>query len=904
MEREQEKKRSADKLLCQLTANSLLLLLLLNGFLCQVSSQRWKVKFANISAWTGSCAFYDCSYTMPQMKNNGKLVSLSWIHNPVYPENQINAEWKGTIVYHSESGINTNYSDRASFLGDKNNNCSLVIKDLRKEDSGKYGVRLRTNIESEKWMSFLILNVTDSLPDPTFKVNEDIKEEVQTTLTCSVDYFCPYYSISLSWEAAVNGTISQSNSGRFRTVSTLTFTPSWSDHNKNITCLLSTPEDGRKTSTSEILNVIYAPKNVQIYNGMEGMVTSFKKIMKEGEQIILRCAEESSNPPVLQYSWKKNNSVLKNGATFEIQNAAVKNTGKYTCEATNKFKSTTSKPVDIDIHYAPKETRIHMTEKSVKENDSLTLTCESQSNPPVTSYSWFKDRNLYPDHTEKEIHFHKLRDTDSGSYHCTVSNYLGNGTSSDVTVDVWYAPRSVEIFVSSPKKIKEGESVMLMCSYNSSNPAVFEYGWLRKKDMNTFNDIRSHELEIKEITHQDLGEYSCKARNIVGTVSSPFITINMLFAPKKVEIEGSYNRVKKEGEYVNLRCLVNASNPKVTEYTWYKNDSIYHHSHDDCELIFEKIQSADAGHYQCEAQNEIGKTRSNSVFVDVQYAPRNVRVSIIPPPDLIVELSDVTLVCVADANPKVSKYKWFHETQILDESGKNLYLKHMSQDLAGEYQCGAINSLAERLSEAVTISFSYSSTSIIRFTALGIGLFVCLVLLILLTLRFMLWKKQQRMPTIIQNPEDDRNDSFFVMNKKHSRDEITDERMRHNQASFHCASADAVNYATLQFSPIYAEEELRNSRISANNRRTINLQAQDASAIYSVVQKPRRSVQNADYENCGETKNTGSDAEREEDIHYASIVNLKCLQETKPCDWESGSNFDDTMVQYAALRHC
>nr|XP_033818491.1 B-cell receptor CD22 [Geotrypetes seraphini] len=818
------------------------------------------------------------------------------------------------MVYHTTSGENTSYSNRVTYLGDQQNNCSMLIEDLRKEDSGHYGVRLIANTRSinkpdVKWMSkpFLSLNITDSPPDPQIYVSKDITENVQTTIICSVDYYCPSYPLNLSWVENMGGTnsleVKKYPSG-LRTENTLTFTPSWKDHKKTLSCRLFTLKDRRETSASETLNVKFAPRNVQIYIGKEGNYTNSSMTMKEGEEIVLRCAAESSNPVVSKYEWQKNNRFLKSDMTLEIQNASFEKSGSYTCQAFNGVRSTstTSKPLIINIQYAPKETRIQRTRELVKENDSLTLTCESQSNPPVTSYSWYKDHDIYSNYRGKEIHFHKLSDTDSGSYHCTVSNELGNGTSSDVTVDVNYAPRSVEVLLTSPgKKIKEGERITLMCSYNSSNPAVSEYKWWQKKDENISCVAKTQKLHFESITQQNSSEYRCEASNRVGNLSSTFITINVLFAPKEVKIEVLNNHVIKEGDYVKLRCLVKASIPEVTEYTWYKGGSSYPQSHG-YELIFETIQSTDTGRYQCTAQNEIGSTKSTVVLVDVHYAPKNVRVTIIPAPNLIVEHSDIMLVCDADANPNVSGYGWYREKQRLGESKRMLYLNQMNEDLAGEYQCEAFNNVSKSLSEAVIISFSYSSTTIIRFAGLGIGLFFCLILLALFTLRFMQWKKQQqqKMPTIIQ--EDEKNDSFFVVNKKHGRDETTDGRARHNQASFHSVSREEVNYASLQFSPSYAEEELGISRISAN-KRSINLQVQEASAIYSVVQKCRRSLQNADYENCGETNNALSETEKEEDIHYASIVNLKCLQKIKQNDWASDSDSDDTVVQYATLRH-
>ncbi|XP_029433039.1 B-cell receptor CD22-like [Rhinatrema bivittatum] len=876
------------------------LLLFPKGFSCSLAPL-WEVKFVNISAWTGSCAFFDCTYKWKTNSAEKELQNVSWIRDPVYEEK----DWKGTVVYHSVPSVtvSSNYTDRVSFLGDMKSNCGLIIKDLRKEDEGCYGIRLMS--KSGKWMSmpFLSLNITDSPPDPKIIAAKGIKELEKTTITCSVDYYCPDYSISLSWEGPVNGIDSlrvQRDNNGIRTENTLTFTPSWMDHNKTLTCRFSDKQN--KRSKSEILlNVIYAPKIVQIYIGNERVLARSTKTVKEGDAIILRCAEGSSNPAVSRYSWHKNKKLFQSDPLLEIHSAAVEHAGEYTCQATNDVGYNISEPLKINVQHTPRETKITMSKTPVKESDDLTLTCESLSNPPVTSYSWYKDRVLVPDHTVKEIHLNELHDSDSGSYRCEVSNALGNGSSPAVRVDVMYAPRSVEIVLNSPgKQIKRGEMVTLTCTYNSSNPAVSEYHWISKKKTD-FKKLQSNgnELQFRTITEQDSGQYGCQAINDAGQAASAFVTINVLYAPKEVEIEVLHRGLIREGNSIKLRCSAKASNPKATEYTWYKDGRSYTRSHDP-ELAFETIQSTDAGDYECEAGNQIGRVRSKGVSLDVQYAPRNVKVLVVPAPELIVEYSDVVLVCENDANPTVSEYRWYREAVMVKEHRKQLSLRKMSQDQVGEYQCEVNNGVGASSSKATIVSFSYSSTSIIKFVALGIGLLICLVFLLLLILRFMLWKKQQRMPTIIQNPEDERNDSFFVMTKKHSRDETADERVRQNRASVHCASEDRVTYASLQFSPSYTEAASEISRMSAKNRRSISLQAQDAGAIYSTVQRPGRSLQgkpNADYENFGEMSTTRSNGEKEEDIHYASIINLKQR------DWKSSSDSNDTMVQYAALRH-
>ncbi|XP_058237944.1 B-cell receptor CD22-like, partial [Hemibagrus wyckioides] len=77
------------------------------------------------------------------------------------------------------------------------------------------------------------------------------------------------------------------------------------------------------------------------------------------------------------------------------------------------------------------------------EGDSVTLSCSSDANPPVLTYSWFKQSAAADTllTTGQNYSISNISSQDSGLYYCTAHHQLGNHTSTptllDVLAEVW-----------------------------------------------------------------------------------------------------------------------------------------------------------------------------------------------------------------------------------------------------------------------------------------------------------------------------------------------------------------------------------------------------------------------------------------------------------------------------------
>ncbi|CAK6984198.1 B-cell receptor CD22-like, partial [Scomber scombrus] len=178
-----------------------------------------------------------------------------------------------------------------------------------------------------------------------------------------------------------------------------------------------------------------------------------------------------------------------------------------------------------------------------------------------------------------------------------------------------------------------------------------------------------------------------------------------VYAPKLPSVSVSPSGEIIEGSSVTLTCSSDA-NP-AAKYTWYKknvNPDLQLLSKEP-QLVFSSIQSSDSGEYYCTAENQLGKTTSEYISIDVKYAPKLPSVSVSPSAE-IVEGSSVTLTCSSDANP-AAKYTWYKENvnpdlQTLSKEPQLVFSSIQSSD-SGEYYCTAENQLGKRTSEYIFI---------------------------------------------------------------------------------------------------------------------------------------------------------------------------------------------------------
>ncbi|KAF4118159.1 hypothetical protein G5714_000210 [Onychostoma macrolepis] len=543
------------------------------------------------------------------------------------------------------------------------------ISKIRSDHSGEY--KCKSSNELGKKYSAVNLNVEYPPKNVSVSLNGSgkIVEGDSVTLICSSDSNPP---AEISWFKG--GTFV--GSGRIYSISKIK-----SDHSGVYKCK-SINEHGEKHSNAVTLNVMYPPRSISMSISSSGEIV-------EGDSVTLSCSSDS-NPPA-EISWFKGSKFVGSGRIYSISKISSDHSGQYKCKSINEHGNKYSDAVTLNVIYPPKSVLVSISPcGEIKEGDSVTLNCSSDSNPPA-EISWFKGGTFLG--SGRIYIISKISSDHSGEYKCKSRYKHGEKYSDAVTLNIMYAPKNISVSISPSGEIKEGDSVTLSCSSDSNPPA--EISWFKGGMI-----VRSARIySISKISSDHSGEYKCKSRNKHGEKYSDAVTLNVTYPPKRVSVSISPSGEIKEGNSVTLSCSSDSNPP--AEISWFKGGMIVGSGRI---YSISKISSGHSGEYKCKSSNKHGDKYADAVTLHVMYAPKNISVSISPSGE-IKEGDSVTLSCSSDSNPP-AEISWFKGGMIV-RSARIYSISKISSDHSGEYKCKSRNKHGEKYSDAVTLNVTY-----------------------------------------------------------------------------------------------------------------------------------------------------------------------------------------------------
>ncbi|XP_036804962.1 B-cell receptor CD22-like [Oncorhynchus mykiss] len=408
-----------------------------------------------------------------------------------------------------------------------------------------------------------------------------------------------------------------------------------------------------------------------------------------------------------------------------------------------------------------------------------------------------------------------------------------------------------------PMSVSEGERVTLRCRTQCTIGLNPTYIWYKNGQSLTKPITSYNSLILDPVSSEDAGNYSCAVEGLE-RILSPEETLTVRYGPKNTSVSVSPSGDIVEGSSVTLTCSSDA-NPPVQSYTWYKkNGGHYQFSYGITgpHLVFNQIKSSVTGEYCCEAWNGIKTGRSESINIDVKYAPQNISVSVSPSGE-IVEGSSVTLTCSSDANPPVDKYTWYKKNVTSPKaSGQSYSITNIISEDRGEYYCEAQNRKGSMNSTALMIIVAGKQISVVT-AAVGI---IVVVLVLILCLSGLMWFRKKN-STSTSNTRDTADDGQGDSSPVY--DNISNMAMTPTAAQTESTyDQDDVHYASVHFShskkqevPLYStvqvpqpqkqDEDVHYAAVkfnlpcSATQPAAAQAAEVDASEIYSTVNKPR-----------------------------------------------------------------
>ncbi|KAI5629381.1 B-cell receptor CD22-like [Silurus asotus] len=279
----------------------------------------------------------------------------------------------------------------------------------------------------------------------------------------------------------------------------------------------------------------------------------------EEESVILTC-ETTCSLTDPTFIWYKNTHDLTT-KTFKsnelhLQRVSSEDAGSYNC-AVRGSEHLPSPAHNLSVRYPPKNVFISPSGEIV-EGSSVNLTCSSNANPPVETYTWFNGRTSVG--KGKTYTVSKISSEDSGEYKCMCSNEVGHQNSTSVTLNVLYPPKNVSIS-SSGEKVEES-LVTLTCS-SDSNPPVETYTWFKENEASPIGSGQSYRA-------LQSGLYYCEVQNKLGSERSAAVSITITNSTN--QNEDLYAKVVRQravdlGDAGSSAAIISASGEDEFQYT-------------------------------------------------------------------------------------------------------------------------------------------------------------------------------------------------------------------------------------------------------------------------------------------------------------------------------------------------
>ncbi|XP_076141000.1 sialoadhesin-like [Alosa pseudoharengus] len=246
----------------------------------------------------------------------------------------------------------------------------------------------------------------------------------------------------------------------------------------------------------------------------------------EGNEVKLNCRTTcrlKEKPTVI---WRKNGEELPGEQTGNsellLQRVSTEDEGEYSC-ALKGHEGHPSTPVKLNVMYGPKNTLATVSPSGeILERKSVTLTCSSDANPPVQSYSWYRNNSTAVS-AQQVYSISAVSSEHTGYYYCQAQNTHGHSDSTAIHLDVLYPPKGTSASLYHTGDLKEGSSVTLTCS-SDANPPVENYTWYRKTGDKT-TEVDSGETITFTLNTTTAGLYYCEAKNRIASHSSHAVKV-------------------------------------------------------------------------------------------------------------------------------------------------------------------------------------------------------------------------------------------------------------------------------------------------------------------------------------------------------------------------------------------
>ncbi|KAM8825929.1 B-cell receptor CD22-like [Synchiropus picturatus] len=486
----------------------------------------------------------------------------------------------------------------------------------------------------------------------------------------------------------------------------LIYTTKAAVHHTGIYKCIASNSEGSRTRERRELEVQFSP---------EVEITASATSIRRGQRMDLKCTVKRSNPDATSFQWKKGRQYVSKSQTYTVSSIQPEHAGFYTCTARNSIGAGTSEPLQIQVEYGPKNTRVQVPSGlngRVSAGKELRLTCVTEASPAAQSFSWFhgSSRHNPPSYSRRidsgnTTTIKNVQRSNEGCYICSATNSIGTDYSALQCFQVQYAPTNLKL--SMYTEVTEGQTLTIRCTVDSFPPSTLTLiREVRSSSVNVSSDSNNNVLVYTTKAAVDhTGSYKCIASNSEGSRTSERRELVVQYSPRNVAVIVDPRETVKENTSVTFRCSAQ-SHPPVTSVTWTKmadgQEEVLMRGQS---FTLRSVAPSDSGRYRCNVRNEVGSGESPPVHVMIQYAPKETKVLKAEELQLPDRRSSVMLTCSSSSYPPIHRYSWYRKST--DDRGDDKVSDQqnhsVTSDKPGIYYCSAQNQLGERRSDPVEL---------------------------------------------------------------------------------------------------------------------------------------------------------------------------------------------------------
>ncbi|XP_069364957.1 basement membrane-specific heparan sulfate proteoglycan core protein isoform X6 [Maniola hyperantus] len=422
----------------------------------------------------------------------------------------------------------------------------------------------------------------------------------------------------------------------------------------------------------------------------------------------IECYPRGDPMPLIK--WSKHQDKFGPGTsqrdnTLIITNAQESDSGYYLCEGNVDGRPVVSNYAYVDIEKREKaQVTIHpQAENSATLGSQFQLYCEVTGGNPTPVITWDRagGRALSP-HVQilqnNVLKFENVEVNDEGEYTCTATNEAGSNSASAV-LKVRSTP-VIRIIPDTYNKRYRGDSIKVECRADGYPEP--EVSIRTNSDMRVLvpPTPRIASLTIPSLSDSDDGIYVCTASSAAGTISEQFV----------IRIERGDTTDEQTPDYGNTPTALRAIERKETRIGCNASDEFYvvwgradrrplqpNARQIGNELVIYNTSKSDSGKYECTLINRRTEEVQQSAYTNLQViAPP--KITLRPPTQTVHPGQSPTVECLVEGDDITEifwrPYNYTSPSSRVEYRGPTLIFRQIEVEDAGQYECIALNSIA------------------------------------------------------------------------------------------------------------------------------------------------------------------------------------------------------------------